>query len=84
MSAKSTKQPKKLSVPRPLNDIQNEYGQVAVQAGTLQYQIAVYTEDLKSVNERLRKLNLEANARNQLDKETSVKTEIQETINASK
>lgn len=83
MSSKSSKPTKKLSVPREMPTIQQEYQQKCVEAGQLQYQIAVHKEALETVNETLRKLNYEAAARNQLDKETSVKAEIKEVINGA-
>ena len=83
MSAKSSKPaPKKLSTPRPMDEIQKEYQQKCLEAGQLQYQVSVQSEELSKANETLRKLNYEAAARLQLDKEAGVKAEIQEVINA--
>lgn len=83
MSAKSSKKAKTLSVPRELPAIQQEYQQKCAEAGMLQYQISVQSEQLATTNEYLRKLNYEAAARNQLDKEAGVKKEIQEVVNAA-
>ena len=71
MSAKSAKKPaKKLSVPRTMSDIQAEYQQLAAQAGQKQYQIVIGQEELSALNEKLRSVNREAAARQQLDRET--------------
>lgn len=83
MSSKSTKTGKKLSVPRELKVIQQEYQQKCAEAGMLQYQISVQQEQLATTNEYLKKLNYEAAARNQLDKEAGVKAEIKEVISAA-
>lgn len=69
MSAKSTKPAKKLSTPRELSEIHKEYQHKCAEAGMLQYQVAVQSEELGKVNEYLRKLNYEAAARNKLDME---------------
>lgn len=83
MSAKSTKPSKKLSTPREMPAIQQEYQQKCAEAGMLQYQISIQTEQLATTNDYLKKLNYEASARNQLDKEAGVKAEIQEVVNAA-
>lgn len=72
MSNKSAKPPKKLSVPRSIAEIQEEANQLYFKAGQCEYQAAVYTEELKSLNERLRTLNNEAHSRNELDKDKTV------------
>jgi hypothetical protein len=69
MSAKSSKKPKTLSMPRPMAEIQQAYQNLCAQTGQLQYQIAVQTEDLAKLNEQLKLVNREASARQQLDKE---------------
>jgi hypothetical protein len=55
------------SVPRSSEIIQNEYSQLSFRAGQTQYQIGVYQDELKRMNELMRQLNYEAAARNQLD-----------------
>lgn len=77
MSAKSTKKPqgKKLSLPRELQAIQQEYQQLMMRAGQLQYEISVKKKELESVNERSVIINNEASARLQLDKEESARKE---------
>ena len=60
---------KKVSDPRKMDEIQKEYGQLCNQAGQLEYQIYVLTQDLEKINESLVKVNHEAAARQKLDKE---------------
>ena len=67
MSSKSTQKSKKLSVPRELAEIEKEYQQHVFAAGQLQYQVSVYSNELKNADERLRILNNEAAARKQLN-----------------
>jgi len=45
---------------RKLSEIEAEYQQLCVKAGHLQYTIAVISDDLKTLNETLKDLNLEA------------------------
>jgi len=61
--------PKKLSVPRTLEEIQREASDVYFKAGQCQYTVSVYENELKHLNERLLVLNNEAAARNKLDKD---------------
>lgn len=75
MSAKSSKPAKKLSVPRPLSEIQQEYQTNCLNAGQLQYQIGIYNKELQKVNDRLESINNEAAARKRLDDESSKSTE---------
>lgn len=49
--------------PRQMVDIEQDYGKLVAQAGQAQYQVYVYTEDLKRINDALRSLNYEAAAR---------------------
>lgn len=73
MSSKSSKGPKKVNLPPPtpreLPEIESDYGRLVSQAGQAQYQVFVYTEDLKRINENLRNLNYEAAARNKLNEQ---------------
>lgn len=76
MSSKSKfKGAKKVSlpkVPRELNVIQAEYGQLAAKCGQVQYQIFVMEQELKQTNEQMLELNREGAARNELDKNKQV------------
>lgn len=67
MSAKSTKPGKKISVPRPLAEIQTAYQQLCANAGQTQYQMKIYAKELEKINEQLESVNREAAARQQLD-----------------
>lgn len=73
MSSKSKRPGKKVNLappmPRELSQIEEDYGRLVSQSGQAQYQVFVYTEDLKRINEQLRNLNYEAAARNKLDAE---------------
>ncbi len=72
MSAKSSRKPKpQAPVPRAKQQIEEDYGRLVAQAGQAQYQVFVYTEDVKRLNEALRNLNYEAAARNSLDKQAA-------------
>lgn len=51
--------------PRPLSEIQTEYGQVVQRAGQCQYQIVALGKDLEMFNNALRDLNSEAFASNE-------------------
>lgn len=72
MSAKSRFKGTKVDLdtkePRALDEIHKEYANATSQAGQLQYQIAVYSDDLKRINDSLRSLNYEAAARQAADK----------------
>lgn len=48
--------------PRPLREIEQEYGQLVQRAGQIQYQIDTQQRDLKALNDTLRDLNQEAYA----------------------
>jgi hypothetical protein len=63
----------KPAVPRAMDLIEQDYGRIIAQTGQAQYQVHVYTEDLKRMNEELRSLNYEAAARKKLDKEEADK-----------
>lgn len=58
--------------PRVLNQIEEDYGRLVAQAGQAQYNIHIYTEDLKRINEGLKNLNYEAAARKNLDSKQTV------------
>ena len=47
---------------RTIPEIQQEFSQACAKAGHLQYQIYVFGEDLKLVNEAIKTLNFEAAA----------------------
>lgn len=53
--------------PRSMDEINDEYGRLVAQCGQAQYQVFVYSEDIKRMNEALRGLNYEAAARKNLD-----------------
>jgi rRNA maturation endonuclease Nob1 len=67
MSTKSTKQGKKLSVPRTMAEIQAAYQQLCANAGQVQYQLKVQSKELEKLNAQLEAVNKEAFARQQLD-----------------
>lgn len=69
MSAKSTKQGKKLSVPREMSEIQTDYQRACANAGQLQYQLKIQSRELERINSQLEAINNEGAARMQLDKE---------------
>lgn len=70
MSGKSSRKAKpKAPPPRAKDAIEQDYGRAISQAGQAQYQVSVYQEELKRMNEHLRNLNYEAAARNQLDRQ---------------
>lgn len=49
-----------MSQKRTLAEVTQEYSNLCAKAGNLQYQIQVFGEDLKLVNEQLKELNFEA------------------------
>jgi hypothetical protein len=59
------------ATPRGLEDIQRDYQSTAAQAGQAQYQIYVWNEDLTRLNDKLKSLNSEAAARQELDKKAT-------------
>jgi len=63
------KEGKKLSVPREMKEIEQEYQQQCYQAGSLQYQIKILNKELDNINGRIEAINKEAAARKQLDKQ---------------
>lgn len=81
MSAKSTKQAKKLSIPREMPEIQQAYQQLCANAGQVQYQIKIHTKELERINEQLQSVNNEAAARQQLDKDSASKQTTVDTSN---
>lgn len=56
------------SVPRSVEELTRAFTAEAAKAGQAQYQILVYTEELRQINERLLKINQEADKRQKLDK----------------
>ncbi len=70
MSGKSARIVKKTAPPRSLEEINKEFSQLVYQAGQAQYQIHVIEGDLSRINFRLKEVNREAAARNELDKST--------------
>ena len=79
MSNKSARKTKTPSVPRAMEDIQRDHARLAMQAGGVQYQISVLGEELKTLNEQIKRLNNEGYARQQLD--STKKTETTEVDN---
>lgn len=67
MSKKSTKKSTKLSVPRTMAEIQGAYQQLCSNAGQVQYQMNILSQELDALNVQLRAVNNEAAARQQLD-----------------
>lgn len=49
-----------MSEKRTLAEVTQDYSNLCAKAGNLQYQIQVFGEDLKLVNEQLKELNFEA------------------------
>jgi hypothetical protein len=78
---KSKKAAQVPQVPRSMEEIQKEYGELRARSGELQYTIYVYEADLAQMNSRLRGLNNEAAARQQLDKATETKPEVKDVTN---
>ena len=79
MSNKSARKLKSLAIPRTMDEIQREHAQLAMKAGSIQYQMAILGEELQTLNEQLRKVNNEGHARQQLDE--NKKTETTEVAN---
>lgn len=65
--------PTEAPTPRQMDEIQKEYGELRARAGELQYTLFVYEADLANINDRLRYLNNEAAARQQLIKQEEAK-----------
>jgi hypothetical protein len=53
--------------PRELEEIQKEYQETCFKAGQVQYQIDVLTKELKTLNEKLYSVNVEAAQLNKKD-----------------
>lgn len=49
-----------MSQKRTLAEVSQEYSNLCAKAGNIQYQIQVFGDDLKLVNEQLKDLNFEA------------------------
>lgn len=64
---KSKKQALKAPEPRDTKVITDEYSKAAMDAGTVQYQIKVYENQLEQINQKLLSLNREAAQRKELD-----------------
>lgn len=62
-------------VPRALSDIQAQYNNVCVTAGDLQYKILCLKEQLAGVNEQLKEINQEAQARMNADNQAKQEAE---------
>lgn len=56
-------------VPRALDEVRKEYTQLAFDLGQAQYQVLIYTQATKTLSERMKLVNQEAEARNKLDAE---------------
>lgn len=56
------------TAPRATEELKNEFLGLCAKAGEIQYQIDAFENDLKVLNKRMRELNLENHARQQLDK----------------
>jgi hypothetical protein len=61
-----------------MEEITAEYNQLVGRAGNLQYQSFVFESELSQVNQRLVDINHEAARRQELDKETVVASEKEE------
>lgn len=59
----------KFKAPRSIPEINNEYQQLCLQAGHIQYQVFCHEKDLVILNDQLRDLNLEGAAAQQAAKE---------------
>lgn len=75
MSNKSARIVKRNSPPRAMTEIQQEYQELVFKAGQAQYQLYVIERDLAQTNFRLREVNVEAAARNELDKKDKEQNE---------
>ena len=53
--------------PRPLVELQREYGSLCAKAGELQYKISVQKADLDLINSQLRDINFEALAAQEVE-----------------
>ena len=60
--------------PRSMDEIKKAHAEVAVRAGSLQYQIEVYKQQLSQLNQELFALNNEGAARQKLDATTKQET----------
>ncbi len=67
MSSKSSQRPKKLSVPRELDEITKEYNQRVFALGQAQYQRSLFDAEIKQLTSRVQDLNQEAFSRKTLD-----------------
>lgn len=56
---------------RDIKEVEQEFSNLCAKAGHLQYQVAVFSEDLKLVNEEIKKLNFEAAAIHAATKEAA-------------
>lgn len=84
MSKKSSRPGAKVSLPQPppraLPEIEAAYGQLATQAGQIQYQIHVFKKDLERLNDNMVSLNYEAAARKELDTKAAAKQEVKSDV----
>ncbi len=76
MSSKSSKPGKKLSVPRPMTEIQSAYQQLCANAGQVQYQLTIYKKELELLNSKIEAINNEGAARMKLDQEEKARQEV--------
>lgn len=79
MSSKSSK-PGKVKLPppappRPMEEIAKAYQEVCNQAGQVQYQVFVHTQELERLNKVLISINQEAAARTELNKKAEAPSE---------
>lgn len=58
--------------PRSMEELNKVYQELCARTGQLQYKMAVDKEQLKQLNEAIRSVNLEADARQKLDAERTV------------
>ncbi len=64
--------------PREIAEIQRDYNQAAAEAGNYQYQIKVIKERLNEVNDRMKAIQAEGDARHKLNQEVLAETTKQE------
>lgn len=71
------------SAPRSVAELTKAYTEEAARAGQAQYQIFVHTEELRQINDRLVKLNQEANLRQKLDAQAKAEADKAKTEGAA-
>lgn len=79
--AKSSAKVEAAPQPRLMPKIQEEHTQLIQRAGVSEYQIFIHTEELRQVNEALRRINYEAANRQRMDAEAQASQAQKEATN---